>query len=198
MSYFGEAFQAGWTVLQGMWVTLKEFFNPPITLQYPYERPKLPEGSRGLPVQLTDLTTGKYKCTACGICVRACPVGCIALDAVTNPETKKKEVGSYSIDMSQCMVCGLCVEACPFDALAMSGHFEMADYNVDNLLYNFDKLLELGKPYSKAEPPKPEKPATPAAAAKPVAAAAAAAASAPVAVSKAAAPTPAGEKEVGQ
>lgn len=188
MSYLGEACHAGWTVLQGMWVTLKEFFNPPITLQYPYERPKLPEGSRGLPVQLTDLTTGKPKCTACGVCVRACPAGCITLEAATNPETKKKEVGSYTIDMSKCMVCGLCVEACAFDALAMSGHFEMADYNVGDLLYDYNKLLELGKPYSKAEPPKPAKPSAPAAA-KP----AGAAAPAPAVAS-----APAVEKEVGQ
>jgi uncharacterized pyridoxamine 5'-phosphate oxidase family protein/ferredoxin len=45
------------------------------------------------------------KCTACGLCLDACPVGVISEGKV------------YLIDGSHCLECGRCAEVCPEDAI---------------------------------------------------------------------------------
>ena len=47
------------------------------------------------------------KCTGCGACVRACPVGAIG------GEVKK----AHSIKEELCTRCGLCMDSCPFEAI---------------------------------------------------------------------------------
>lgn len=158
--YLSEAVHTSKTMLEGLGITLKEYFNPPITIQYPDEKWPVTHWFRSVPVQKTDLESGAYKCTACNICVGACPIDVIDLKVRTNPETKKKEVEAYTIDMSRCMACNLCVESCPFDALVMANDYELAEYEKGNLLYDFDRLLKLGLPYSKKEVKGP-KPAVP-------------------------------------
>lgn len=151
MSYFGNIARTGKSILTGMGVTLKEFFQDPVTLQYPDEQPNLPGWFRGVPLQKTDLTTGAYKCTACGLCEQACPVDVIHIESHQDPVNKKKIVDVYEIDMSRCMLCNLCIEACPFDALVMGNDFEQAEDNVGDLVYDFKRLLDLGLAYSKPE-----------------------------------------------
>lgn len=51
------------------------------------------------------------KCKSCGLCVKACPVGCIS---------GKKGV-PYEIDQTKCIKCGACVEKCPFKAINING-----------------------------------------------------------------------------
>lgn len=151
MSYLGNAFKAGRSILEGMNVTIKEFFQDPVTLQYPDEQPKLPGWSRAVPLQKTDLTTGAYKCTSCGLCEQACPVDVIHIESHQDPVTKKKFIDVYDLDMSRCMLCNLCIEACPFDALVMGNDFEQAADNTGELVYDFKRLLRLGLAYSKPE-----------------------------------------------
>lgn len=43
-------------------------------------------------------------CVFCGLCVKACPMGAIALD---------REERSLRTDHRRCVRCGKCVEACP-------------------------------------------------------------------------------------
>ena len=110
-------------------------FSPAITLQYPDERLDVPVGYRGIPVLLSD-AEGNLKCVSCELCARACPVQ-LHRDPVpreAGPEAKVLDV--YNLDATWCMYCGLCVEACPFDALAMSDQFELADYDLTNLVYD--------------------------------------------------------------
>lgn len=164
-SFLTEAVQAGKSFLAGLGVTFREaVFEDPVTVQYPEERPEVPAWFRGIPVQKTDLSTGEYKCTSCGMCVEACPVNVITLEWHQNPVTKKKEVDRYAIDMSRCMVCNYCIEACPFDSLVMAYDYELCKVNPENMVYEFEDLLRLGLKYSKAEEPggpKPGKMATP-------------------------------------
>lgn len=47
------------------------------------------------------------KCKSCGLCVKACPVGCIS---------GEKKV-PYVIDNDKCVKCGACMEKCPFKAI---------------------------------------------------------------------------------
>lgn len=65
-------------------------------------------------------------CTSCMLCVRACPVWCLDLDAhleVDESSGRRRSIlalDRFSIDYRTCMMCGLCVDICPFDALLWS------------------------------------------------------------------------------
>ena len=51
----------------------------------------------------------------------------------------KNEV--YNIDYNRCIFCGYCVEACPTDAITHGHGFEIASFNVSNLVYRKEQTL---------------------------------------------------------
>lgn len=55
-------------------------------------------------------------CMACGICVDACPAGCLELGP---PNKKDKTAYPALIDAKACLSCGFCVRDCPVDAVAL-------------------------------------------------------------------------------
>jgi NADH-quinone oxidoreductase subunit I len=65
-------------------------------------------------------------CTSCMLCIRACPVWCLELDAhlevdeSSGRRRSRLELDRFAIDYRTCMMCGLCVDICPFDALLWS------------------------------------------------------------------------------
>ena len=48
----------------------------------------------------------------------------------------------FAIDFALCMYCGICIEVCPFDALFWSPEFEYAEYDIDELTHERDRLRE--------------------------------------------------------
>lgn len=158
-----EAWRAGKSFITGLNITFREMvFRPAITVHYPDVYDQVPAWFRGIPLQKTDLLTGEYKCTSCGMCVEACPVNVITLEWHQDPTTKKKVADRYAIDMSRCMLCNYCIEACPFDSLVMGYDYELCKVDPENMVYEFEDLLRLGLKYSKADLPGPKaKNATP-------------------------------------
>lgn len=144
MGYFAEVFRAAWSIIVGLGVTIREFFRPAVTVQYPDRRLEPARGFRGIPVLVADEETGKAKCTACGSCLRACPNGCIEMETVKD-ERGKRAMAHFRIDMSRCLLCNLCVESCNFDSLVMSEHYELAGYSRAETIFDEDRLLELGR-----------------------------------------------------
>ena len=55
-------------------------------------------------------------CSGCGICVDACPVGCIAFG---NPDPKNKTAYPELVSLNGCISCGFCAGECPVDAIVM-------------------------------------------------------------------------------
>jgi formate hydrogenlyase subunit 6/NADH:ubiquinone oxidoreductase subunit I len=54
------------------------------------------------------------------------------------------------------MFCGLCTEACPTKGLVMSKHFELASLSREEMVFEMEKIEELGGQFPEA----PEKTAT--------------------------------------
>jgi len=143
-TFLAEVYKALKSAILGLKVTGKNMVTPAITVQYPDERLDLPVGYRGIPVLLSD-AEGNLKCVSCELCARACPVECIEIQSHREEGKKIKVLDVYNLDATWCMYCGLCVEACPFDALAMSDQYELADYDLKHLVFDRDRLAEIGR-----------------------------------------------------
>lgn len=139
--YFTELFTGTKSLLDGMWVTLKEFPKKPVTLSYPHESVKMYRRYRGH-IELIGNEDGQPNCVVCGMCQRACPSGCISLDGEKPEGSKKKVLTKYILDFTTCSLCGSCVESCNFDALQFSNEYNLASTNKEDFIMNLVKRLE--------------------------------------------------------
>lgn len=162
-----------YNLLLGMFTSGKHLTRHAITVQYPKERWEVPERSRGMVVLLTDHETGQLNCTACLLCMRACPAGAIDIE-VEKDEKGKRHLKNFTVDFHLCCFCGLCEEACNFAAIKLSRKYEFPEYDKKDLIYDIQKLQAAGLdvPYEKpvrkkVEPKAPS--AAPAAAGTPMA-----------------------------
>ena len=134
----------GLGLLTGLSVTLRTMLKRSVTVQYPHVKPDLPARTRGV------IALKQENCTVCYKCSRECPDWCIYIDA--HKETHEPAGGGrarsakildrFAIDFALCMYCGICVEVCPFDALFWSPEFEYAEYDINNMVHERDRLEE--------------------------------------------------------
>jgi NADH-quinone oxidoreductase subunit I len=132
-------------ILQGLWVTFKHIFRRKVTMQYPEQRWALPEHYRGIPVLVKD-DSGRTKCVACYLCEFICPPLAIKIEAGELPveNNVEKYPVRFDINMLRCIMCGLCEEVCPEEAIFLSSHYELAGSSREEMIFDKDKLLELG------------------------------------------------------
>lgn len=132
---------------EGRYERLKASRRGLFTMQYPEEQMEMFPRFRGALMQIRDPKTGGVRCTACEICVRACPHDCLALEG--EGKGKERRAVAYTWRSGSCMFCGLCVEACPFDAIEMSPEYDLAAPTRE-LTEDLDKLLARGDKYAPA------------------------------------------------
>ena len=135
-------------VLGGLWITLKHFFGPRVTLEYPEQRPEISPGYRGVPTLVKD-PNGREKCVSCQLCEFVCPPkairitpGAIPADAPTAHVEKAPQ--EFEINMLRCIYCGLCEEVCPEQAIVLQNVYSLCGYSRDELVNHKEKLYELG------------------------------------------------------
>ncbi|MDA8173228.1 MAG: NADH-quinone oxidoreductase subunit NuoI [Nitrospiraceae bacterium] len=129
-------------IAKGMALTLKSMFSHAVTRQYPKEKPDVKPGFRGQHAFVRDPGTGREKCIACGLCGAVCPSQCIYIYTKEDPDTGKKVIDRYDIELLRCVYCAMCVEACPVGAVALTESYEYSSYTRDELYMTKEKLLD--------------------------------------------------------
>mgnify|MGYP005839341597 CR=1 FL=1 len=132
-------------LLVGLWVTFKRWWQRPVTVQYPEERPHLYPRYRGRHV-LGRHADGLEKCVACALCAAACPTGAIYVEAGENTDSDRHSPGEryarvYRVNAIRCIFCGFCQEVCPTGALTLGPDFELAAYTRQQAIYSKEQLL---------------------------------------------------------
>ncbi|QYY34657.1 NADH-quinone oxidoreductase subunit I [Ruficoccus sp. ZRK36] len=136
-------------IIGGLKITLKNFFRPKVTLQYPEERPPIPVGYRGVPTLVRD-PNGREKCVSCQLCEFVCPPKAIRITPGEIPEAEterahvEKGPEDFEINMLRCIYCGMCEEVCPEEAIFLQDIYSVVGTSREEFVNHKDKLYELG------------------------------------------------------
>lgn len=136
-------------ILGGLKITVQNMFRPKVTLQYPEERPTIPDGYRGVPTLVKD-PNGREKCVSCQLCEFVCPPKAIRITPGEVPEDQpdrahvEKAPQEFEINMLRCIYCGMCQEVCPEEAIFLQDIYSLSGYSREELVHKKDKLYELG------------------------------------------------------
>ena len=134
-------------MFRGLSLTMKYFWEPKVTINYPFEKGPLSPRFRGEHA-LRRYPTGEERCIACKLCEAICPAQAITIEAEEREDGSRRTT-RYDIDMTKCIYCGFCQEACPVDAIVEGPNFEYATYTHEELLYDKEKLLNNGDKWEK-------------------------------------------------
>ena len=132
-----------WEFVKAHWLTLKYFFKPKATINYPNEKGPVSPRFRGEHA-LRRYPSGEERCIACKLCEAVCPALAITIEAGPRRNDGTRRTTRYDIDMVKCIYCGFCQEACPVDAIVLGPNFEFATETREELLYDKEKLLANG------------------------------------------------------
>lgn len=135
-------------ILSGLKITLKNFFKRPVTLQYPEERPAIPDKYRGIPTLVKD-PKGREKCVSCQLCEFVCPPKAIRIkpgEIEENNENShvEKAPQAFDIDMLRCIYCGLCEEVCPEEAIFLQDIYSFSGYSRKEMVLDKKQLYQIG------------------------------------------------------
>ena len=128
----------------GLALTLRYFFKPKATINYPYEKGPLSPRFRGEHA-LRRYPNGEERCIACKLCEAICPAQAITIEAEPREDGSRRTT-RYDIDMTKCIYCGFCEEACPVDAIVEGPNFEFATETREELLYDKDEAAGERRP----------------------------------------------------
>lgn len=135
-------------VLGGLKITFKNMIGKKVTMEYPEERPNIPDNYRGVPTLVKD-PNGREKCVSCQLCEFVCPPKAIRITPGEIPEGNahdhvEKAPQDFEINMLRCIYCGLCQEVCPEEAIFLQDIYSVVGTTREEFVYHKKKLYELG------------------------------------------------------
>ena len=147
-----------WELMRGLFTTLKNMVEKPVTYQYPEEKREVRPRFRGRHI-LRRYENGLERCIGCSLCAAACPADAIFVEAAENTDERRFSPGeryasTYEINMLRCIYCGYCEDACPTEAIVLGDNYELSFFDRRSAIYDKDMLLE---PVSSPEMLTPQK-----------------------------------------
>ena len=134
-----------WEFIKSFALSMRYFFSPKVTLNYPFEKGPLSPRFRGEHA-LRRYPNGEERCIACKLCEAVCPALAITIESDVGSDGTRRTT-RYDIDLFKCIYCGFCEEACPVDAIVET---RLHEYHMENRGENImskDKLLGIGERY---------------------------------------------------
>lgn len=116
--------------VSAFFLTMRYFFAPKKTLNYPYEKGPLSPRFRGEHA-LRRYPNGEERCIACKLCEAVCPALAITIESEQRADGTRRTT-RYEIDLFKCIYCGFCEESCPVDSIVETRVFD----------YHFEKRGE--------------------------------------------------------
>jgi len=129
-------------LMAGMGVTMRYFFRPKFTINYPEEKTPKSNRFRGLHA-LRRYPNGEERCIACKLCEAVCPALAITIESARRDDGSRRTT-RYEIDLFKCIFCGFCEESCPVDSIVETGFLEYHFENRGEHIMSKDKLLAVG------------------------------------------------------
>ena len=142
IDYLREIISGTWSLFVGLGITIRYFFKPVVTVQYPHETLPMTPRFRGHIELIKDAETGETRCIVCGMCQKACPSNCITVNGEKREGVKGKVLTEYILDFTKCSLCGLCVESCPTAAITFSKDYNLAGVKKEAYIFDLKKRLE--------------------------------------------------------
>ena len=90
-------------IFKGLFLTLKHFFMPKVTIQFPEEKTPQSPRFRGLHA-LRRYPNGEERCIACKLCEAVCPAMAITIESEKRDDGSRRTKGT--IDLTKCIFCG--------------------------------------------------------------------------------------------
>ena len=104
--------------VSAFFLSMRYFFAPKKTLNYPFEKGPLSPRFRG-ELALRRYPSGEERCIACKLCEAICPAQAITIEAGERRDDGTRRTTRFDVDMMKCIYCGFCQEACPVDAIVL-------------------------------------------------------------------------------
>ena len=147
-------------IIRGLATTLKQSFEPRVTIQYPEQERPVRERFKGRHA-LKRYDNGLEKCIGCALCAAACPADAIWVEAAENSDTERYSPGeryakTYEINMIRCIFCGYCEDACPTQAIQLGHEHRLSFTNRDDAIFTKDMLIDGVVPGGNATPQRVE------------------------------------------
>ena len=126
-------------------LTLKYFFKPKATINYPFEKNPLSPRFRGEHA-LRRYPNGEERCIACKLCEAVCPAVAISIESDVREDGSRRTT-RYDIDLTKCIFCGFCEESCPVDSIVETHILEYHGEKRGDLYFTKEMLLAVGDRY---------------------------------------------------